>query len=599
MDEFKEINIRFKPLQYKQKLNYDILGKKFNYKDFIVIYKSNNIYNYLESSYPPRILNIKLSFFSYIQKENQENDCCISLDSIILYENKDNNFKLLNDSEEFIFEADKENVIYYNFNENKINVRIDFFSCEIDHFNFNLSEMCSIFMLKYLIYLKLKNIEAMNNYKTIEINNGPNNNNQKDIISYKNTYSKYLIKIKDIEKTVKLYGNGIINKSYQGYNSKDETNRYFPNNSLLLNSLNYYLSFSRNNICSNSKDIKNNDLSSVNENENYNYNIEKTNEINININKNKISIYNNNSEYTISFIMTECKKDKLILGLDFRFNILNYFSPYYIEKDNKSEYLTNSKKFINKSKIILYNGGGLKLFLYCLNQKCIYFSKYFVHHLGYGYFDIFNAMRNICCPLCKKKGIKSVEIKYIGMMNAKWIYKGYLSGVKNSNVEGQGITILNDIIYRTNEILFSQQFISINFQIIKYFSNNTIINEEKHKKYCNTINSTYFTDNSYYSNISDEEQKNVNDEKNKNNEINKIIPIRLMKKKINRIEKKKFRNRNRINNFKQYTKISKYSNNISNNNSKSEINELLLTKNETCCENCINGDKNEDNCLIF
>jgi hypothetical protein len=72
-----------------------------------------------------------------------------------------------------------------------------------------------------------------------------------------------------------------------------------------------------------------------------------------------------------------------------------------------------------------------------------------------------------------------------------------------------------------------------------------------------------------------------------------------MKKKINRIEKKKFRNRNRINNFKQYSKKSMYSNNISNNNSKSEINELLLTKNETCCESCINGDKNEDNCLIF
>ena len=595
MEETKEIKIRFSPLQYKQEQKNNFLEKKFNNKDYIVIYKANNIYNNLESCNPPRILNIKLCFFSYIQKEIKDDEFCISLDNIILYENKDNNYKLLYDFEEFELEADKENIIYYNFNENKINVRIDFFSCEIDHFYFNLSEMCSIFMLKYLIYLKLKSIEAMNNYKSLEINNEQNNNNQNKSIS--DNSREYLIKIKDIEKTIKLYGNGIINKSYQGYNSKDETNRYFSNDTLLLNSLNYYLSFSRNN---NNCNNKVNEL--YDENENGNYTMEKTNEINININKNKISIYNNNSEYIISFIMTESKKDKLVLGLDFRFNLLNYFSPYYIDNDEKKpEFLTKNKKFINKSKIILYNGGGLKLFLYCLNQQCIYYSKYFVHHLGYGYFDIFNVMRNICCPLCKKKGKKSVEIKYIGMMNAKWIYKGFLSGLKYSNVEGQGITILNDIIYRTNEILFSQQFISLIFQITKYYSNNTIIIEDKHKKYCNTINSTYFTDNSIYSNNSEEEdQKKVND-KNINNEIYKIIPIKLKKKKINRIEKKilRTRNRNKINTFTKDIKINMLLNNISSNNSKSELNELILTKNESCCESCINGDKNKDNCIII
>ena len=81
----------------------------------------------------------------------------ISLDSITFYEYKDNKYNLLNDSEEFEENIDNnDNVIYYNINENKINIRIEFFSHKIDHFFFNLSEMCSIFMLKYLIYLKLK-----------------------------------------------------------------------------------------------------------------------------------------------------------------------------------------------------------------------------------------------------------------------------------------------------------------------------------------------------------------------------------------------------------------------------------------------------------
>ena len=38
--------------------------------------------------------------------------------------------------------------------------------------------------------------------------------------------------------------------------------------------------------------------------------------------------------------MTECKKDKLVLGIDFHFNLLNYFSPYYLE-DEKKKYKYN------------------------------------------------------------------------------------------------------------------------------------------------------------------------------------------------------------------------------------------------------------------
>ena len=599
MNENGTIKILFKPLKFKNKFDYiknNNNNIKLNNKDYIIMFNTNYIYNNLESCFPSKILNIKLCFFSFLQKEKNLDNNCISLDSIILYEYINNKYNLLNDSDEFEENINKENVIFYNFNENKINIRIEFFSNKIDYFYFNLSEMCSIYMLKYLIYLKSKNIEALNYYKTLTIESEENkkvNNDDLEIISNINKSYNYLIKIKEIEKVIKLYGNGIFNNNYQIYNNKNETNRNFANNTLLVNALNYYLSSSQKNISNEKNNITN-----------LNLYIKKSKEINININKDKISIFNKSSEYTLNFIMTEYKKDKLILGLDFRFNLLNYFSPYYIENDTKSEYLTKKKKFLNKSKIILYNGGGLKLFVYCLNQKCLYFSKFFVNHLGYGYFDLFNAMRNIYCPMCKKKGKKYIEIKYIGMMNAKWLYKGFLSGIKYSNVEGQGITMLNDVIYRTNEILFSHQFMSLCFLIEKYLTNNTIVKEEKQKKNCTTINSTLFTDNSYYSNISEEiEQKILNDDKkaknNDNNEISKTIQTNKIKYKINRIQRKKLRNRNNNNNiYKIQNKNSFYTNDIST-NSKCQFSDINICNNNSCWETCIKDNKNEEKCLIF
>ena len=602
MSENGGIKILFKPLKFRNKFCFTKKNNnnnvKLKNKDYTIIFNTNYIYNNLESCFPPKILNIKLCFFSFLQKEKNEEYNCISLDSIILYEYIDNKYNILNDSDEFEENFKEENVIFYNFNENKINIRIEFFSNKIDYFYFNLSEMCSIYLLKYLIYLKLKNIEELNQYKTLTIENEQNkkdNNTELEIISNINTNYNNIIQINEIENVIKLYGNGIFNNNYQIYNNKNETNRNFTNNTLLLNVLNYYLSFSQ------KDNIKEkNNISKLNA-----Y-VKKSKEININVNKDKITIFNNSSEYTLNFIMTEYKKDKIVLGLDFRFNLLNYLSPYYIENDSKSEYLTKKKKFLNKSKIILYNGGGLKLFVYCLNPKCLYFSKYFVNHLGYGYFDILNAMRNIYCPMCKKKGKKFIEIKYIGMMNAKWIYKGFLSGIKYSNVEGQGITILKDVIYRTNEILFSQQFKSLIFLIEKYLTNNTIVKEEKQKKYSTTINSTLFTDNSYYSNISEEEEKIIDSDKftknNDNNEMSKTIQTNIIINKYNRIQRKrkKIRNRNKsINNIYNTQSKNSFFTNDNINNSKCEFNDIIVCQNNSCWESCANDNKDEGNCLIF
>ena len=601
MDETNEINILFKPLKYNETIKYSTnLYKKLQYKEHVIKFDYNFTYNNFEPGNPPRILNIKLCFFTFLQNEI-EDPTSITLDSIILYGYKDEKYKILNDSDEFNKDEYSHNddiVLYYNFNENRINIRIEFFSHKIDHFYFNLSEMSSIFMMKYLIYLKLKNIEAINHYKNLKIKtdcsqskindiddegNSINIKNTKsEIVSNNNKFYNYLIKLYELENVIKLYGNGIINNTYQGYNNKNETNRIFENKTSLLHVLNYYLSFSsprsnfsdKENMSNNNNDINNNN----------NLQIKEAKEINISINKNKISIFTNTSEYTLSFIMTECRKDKIILGLDFRFNLLNYFSPYYIEEESK----TKNIKFLNKSKIILYNGGGMKLFVYCLNPKCIYNTKYFVYHLGYGYFDLFNAMNNISCPLCKHRGKKLIEIKYIGMINAKWVYRGYLTGLKFSNVEGQGITILNDVIYRTKQILFSQQFLALNIQIEKYFSNNTITKDEKQKKF-STINTTYYTDNSNYSILSEEnEQKGSINDDSKYSEISKVIPIKLMK---NRIKKRKVKNRNQLRNF--------YSKNVIN-TANCEFNDYVFNKNTASCwDNCVKCDKKNNDCLIF
>ena len=222
MSENGGIKILFKPLKFRNKFCFTKKNNnnnvKLNNKDYTIIFNTNYIYNNLESCFPPKILNIKLCFFSFLQKEKNEEYNCISLDSIILYEYIDNKYNILNDSDEFEENFKEENVIFYNFNENKINIRIEFFSNKIDYFYFNLSEMCSIYLLKYLIYLKLKNIEELNQYKTLTIENEQNkkdNNTELEIISNINTNYNNIIQINEIENVIKLYGNGIFNNNYQ------------------------------------------------------------------------------------------------------------------------------------------------------------------------------------------------------------------------------------------------------------------------------------------------------------------------------------------------------------------------------------------------
>jgi SWI/SNF-related matrix-associated actin-dependent regulator of chromatin subfamily A protein 2/4 len=75
-------------------------------------------------------------------------------------------------------------------------------------------------------------------------------------------------------------------------------------------------------------------------------------------------------------------------------------------------------------------------------------------------------------------------------MNSKWAYKGYLHGIKMTIVEGKGMTVKNDILYKTKEFEFLHQFKKLTFQIEKYTSSNeyNIINSK------NSQNSSYYSE---------------------------------------------------------------------------------------------------------
>ena len=66
------------------------------------------------------------------------------------------------------------------------------------------------------------------------------------------------------------------------------------------------------------------------------------------------------------------------IKIRFPIYLLNHFSLYYIEEESK----TKNIEFLNKSKMILYNGGGMKLFVYCFNPKCIF--QHYIFYVSFG-----------------------------------------------------------------------------------------------------------------------------------------------------------------------------------------------------------------------
>ena len=583
-------------------------------QDYLIYFQNNYNYNNLENSFPPKIINIKTFIYLYLTEKRKLN---VTLDSLILFKYSQNKYHILNDDEIFYPKNNNNNtsnennisnstILYYSICNDKIKVIVDLYSKSIDNIKISVSKMCSLLLLKYIILLKLREIEEKK-----DVSNFDKINNESFNIFHSSKIN--LITIEDIEKKHKIYGNGIMKDDLTNYIVKNETNRNFSSNKTIAEVYNYYIKTSDKIIdWENINCIRYDDNSS------------------------------SKNEGVLNFILMEHKDKKCHLGLDFRFTILQYFQPLSkeeIEDDDKLEVINfyNNNFYQIKS--------GLNLYFNCLNDKCKYNKELFILNIGYGTFDIFSIIRhNSLCPSCNKKTYyynnkecyagysrkNNLELKYLGMMNAKWSYKGYLEGIKMTVVDGKGITVMNDLLYKTKEFNFLRQFKKLLFQIEQYYSKNYYFKNDN-----NSISDEKI--NSIDENIKSNETKNENifEKDNKINEnTNKIKEIQITNHNNNNQKKNdqfiKFKNENNQiedsylekNNFnfnsikskqnflKKNSSIKqtypgnnkRYSQNIENfenNNTNIDFNIIIDKPNNNCCENCFEYDQISRVCSIF
>ena len=613
-----KINIKNKDINNQIDKNF----VKELYQDYLIDFKNNHNYNNLENSFSPKIINIKMCIYSYLIEKKKFD---ITLDSLILFNKNHNNYQILNDDDNFYQKYNKEIkkindenktsnpiIIYYYINNDKIKVIVDLYSKYIDRINLNISKMCSLLMLKFIILTKLREIE---NNKDVSNSNKINNNINKIKLS-----KPKLIAMNELLKETTIYGNGIMKPDLTSYIVKNQTNRNFEINFTIYQIYNYYMNMPNKEIDW-EKDLNNTD-------------------------------YDNSllskDEGILNFIFMEKKDNKCHFGLDFRFTILQYFYPL-----SKDEIIEDDKlEVINYYNNNFYQiKSGINLYFNCLNDNCKYNQKLFILNIGYGTFDIFNLIKhNLLCPSCNKssnyyinnikyygaKNIKNnLEMKYIGMMNSKWSYKGYLEGIKMTVVDGKGLTVVNNLLYRTKEFNFLTQFKKLLFQADFYISKNNYKIEDN-----NTI----------LSEISEIKEDIIIDDKNSHIEKIKDINIKLKKEEIgqNTIKNKDIqtkehnkRNSKKSENFikfkteKQITQpentdfennsfitlktkqnLSKKNTNIKNintgnkrythnienfenNNTNIDFNIIIDKAKTNCCETCFEYDQLSQVCSIF
>ena len=613
-----KINIKNKDINNQIDKNF----VKELYQDYLIDFKNNHNYNNLENSFSPKIINIKMCIYSYLIEKKKFD---ITLDSLILFNKNHNNYQILNDDDNFYQKYNKEIkkindenktsnpiIIYYYINNDKIKVIVDLYSKYIDRINLNISKMCSLLMLKFIILTKLREIE---NNKDVSNSIKINNNINKIKLS-----KTKLIAMNELLKETTIYGNGIMKPDLTSYIVKNQTNRNFEINFTIYQIYNYYMNMPNKEIDW-EKDLNNTD-------------------------------YDNSllskDEGILNFIFMEKKDNKCHFGLDFRFTILQYFYPL-----SKDEIIEDDKlEVINYYNNNFYQiKSGINLYFNCLNDNCKYNQKLFILNIGYGTFDIFNLIKhNLLCPSCNKssnyyinnikyygaKNIKNnLEMKYIGMMNSKWSYKGYLEGIKMTVVDGKGLTVVNNLLYRTKEFNFLTQFKKLLFQADFYISKNNYKIEDN-----NTI----------LSEISEIKEDIIIDDKNSHIEKIKDINIKLKKEEIgqNTIKNKDIqtkehnkRNSKKSENFikfkteKQITQpentdfennsfitlktkqnLSKKNTNIKNintgnkrythnienfenNNTNIDFNIIIDKAKTNCCETCFEYDQLSQVCSIF
>ena len=617
-------------------------------QDYLIHFLTNFPYNNLENQYPPKVLNIKACVYLYLVEKKKLN---ITMDSLLLFRYNHGKYILLNDEDYFFpkinpkmkssqnnnknnkIDKNENNItnstiIYYNIDKEKIKVIVELYSKTIDRISMNISKKCSLLMLKYIVTLKLRQIEKNKNIANLIEKNSMDLNNHNNISAdLINT-----ITLDEIEQKVKIYGNGIVNKDFTEYLSKKETNRNFNNNSTISEIYNYY---------ANNQNQHLSTINSINDNSTLSNN-------NLNTIKKDNDQFSKEEEGALNFILMEQKGNKCCLGLDFRFTILQYFIP--VPKEDDQFDMINFKS--NPDSDSYYSKSGLNLYFNCKNNECKYNNISFILNVGYGCYDIFNLIKyNAYCPFCNKSKQdfmennrksnyiinNALDLTHLGMMNSKWAYKGYLHGIKMTSVEGKGMTVKNDILYKTKEFEFLHQFKKLTFQIEKYTSTNeyNIINSKNNQNssyYSEDINVINEVNENNSNSIKDENikedenlniknieerypsnnsndiiinessvNKNTNVFTNKNSTINDNYTLnkeneknKLLKKDLNNnninsniseknIEKNNIEKNNNNHNNSSYFKINEYNNNVknminynfSNNNTKSNTNNLI------------------------
>ena len=498
-----KINDIERKTNFKPNKNICLMGELT--QDYLIHFLTNFPYNNLENQYPPKVINIKACVYLYLVDKKKLN---ITMDSLLLFRYNHGKYILLNDEDYFfpkinpkmkssqnnLYNNNKNNkidknennitnstIIYYNIDKEKIKVIVELYSKTIDRISMNISKKCSLLMLKYIVTLKLRIIEKNKNIANLIEKNSITFNNH-------NNLSNELINtitLDEIEQKVKIYGNGIVNKDFTEYLSKKETNRNFNNNSTISEIYNYYVNNQNQHLAT---------INSINDNSTLSNN-------NLNTIKKDNEHFSKDEEGALNFILVEHKGNKCCLGLDFRFTILQYFIP--VSKEDDKLDMINFKS--NPKSESYYSKSGLNLYFNCKNSDCKYNNINFILNVGYGCYEVFNLIKyNAYCPFCNKSKQEFMEnnrktnyiinnalnLTNIGMMNSKWAYKGYLHGIKMTIVEGKGMTVKNDILYKTKEFEFLHQFKKLTFQIEKYTSNNeyNIINSK------NSQNSSYYSE---------------------------------------------------------------------------------------------------------
>ena len=402
----------------------------------------------------------------------------------------------------------KPKYLYYKICNYNQKVIIDIYQNKIEKIIINISISCSVYMLKYLIFqkLKLKNLDLIKNHN--------------------------------------IYGVGFLDQENIEYIKKAQTNKKFNDNDLIYDIMKYYM--------------------------------EPT----------------NIEDKILNLILIENTPEQCYIGLDFKFNIMRNFKKLQSYDNNAPSYRTVSD--------------GLNLFIYCLNEKCSIFNNYFTINKGYGNFDIFQILNDIICPLCQ---FKTFSLRNIGLINSKWSYKGFLKGVKNSKINGDGITLDNGKLYLIKEIIFENQFTVLFIEVEYYqisiptFTSGNNNNKNSFQSSIHNIESSIIQNSS---DISESDLSSINFEQKylKDGQLTTkpIFEIDVGKEfTFQKPESKKDTLENNYNNIKNNNNdiIDKNNNNnnhiinILNNNNSKELNKIeeeceikLESKKQECCLKC-------------